>query len=49
MGNGQDTIIDGKQIRREAIARGIPLFTSLDTAAVICRVMESRVFSTESI
>jgi carbamoyl-phosphate synthase large chain len=49
MGNGQDTIIDGKQIRREAIARGIPLFTSLDTAAAICRVMESRVFSTESI
>ncbi|MSS45651.1 carbamoyl-phosphate synthase large subunit [Cutibacterium sp. WCA-380-WT-3A] len=49
MGNGQDTLIDGKQIRREAIARGIPLFTSLDTAAAICRVMESRVFSTESI
>ena len=49
MGNGQGTIIDGKQIRREAIARGIPLFTSLDTAAAICRVMESRVFSTESI
>ncbi|MGK2308709.1 carbamoyl-phosphate synthase large subunit [Cutibacterium sp. V970] len=49
MGNGQETIIDGKQIRREAIARGIPLFTSLDTAAAICRVMESRVFSTESI
>lgn len=49
MSNGQDTIIDGKQIRREAIARGIPLFTSLDTAAAICRVMESRVFSTETI
>ena len=49
MGNGQGTIIDGKQIRREAIARGIPLFTSLDTAAAICRVMESRAFSTESI
>lgn len=49
MGNGQGTVIDGKQIRREAIARGIPLFTSLDTAAAICRVMESRAFSTESI
>ncbi|MDN6556274.1 MAG: ATP-grasp domain-containing protein, partial [Acidipropionibacterium acidipropionici] len=49
MSNGQDTIIDGKQIRRAAIARGIPLFTSLDTASAICRVMESRAFSTEVI
>lgn len=48
-GKGQDTIIDGKQIRRAAIGRGIPLFTSLDTAGAICRVMESRVFSTEVI
>lgn len=49
MGHGQDTIVDGKQIRRAAIGRGIPLFTSLDTAWAICRVMESRVFSAEAL
>ena len=49
MSKGQSTIIDGKQIRRAAISRAIPLFTSLDTARAICRVMESRVFSTEVI
>ena len=49
MTNGQETIIDGKQIRRAAIGRGIPLFTSLDTASAICQVMESRAFSTEVI
>ena len=49
MSRGQSTIIDGKQIRRAAISRAIPLFTSLDTARAICRVMESRVFSTEVI
>ncbi len=43
MGNGQDTIIDGKQICREAIAQ-YPTFHLLDTAAAICRVRESRVF-----
>ncbi|MGY3778796.1 carbamoyl-phosphate synthase large subunit [Isobaculum melis] len=32
-------------IRREAVEQGIPLFTSLDTADAILRVLESRSFS----
>ena len=35
---------DGFIIRREAVEHGIPLFTSLDTADAIVRVMESRAF-----
>lgn len=38
---------DGFIIRREAVEHGIPLFTSLDTADAIIRVMESRAFSTQ--
>ena len=40
---------DGFIIRREAVKHGIPLFTSLDTADAIIRVMESRAFSTQAI
>lgn len=40
---------DGFIIRREAVEHGIPLFTSLDTADAIIRVMESRAFSTQAI
>ncbi|MDG3374655.1 ATP-grasp domain-containing protein, partial [Vibrio parahaemolyticus] len=37
---------DGFIIRRESVELGVPLFTSLDTAAAIVRVKESRAFST---
>ncbi|WP_368242839.1 carbamoyl-phosphate synthase large subunit, partial [Enterococcus faecalis] len=40
---------DGFSIRREAVEHGIPLFTSLDTANVILKVLESRAFTTEAI
>ncbi|MEY8444683.1 carbamoyl-phosphate synthase large subunit [Enterococcus ratti] len=40
---------DGFIIRREAVEHGIPLFTSLDTANAIIRVMESRAFSTKAL
>lgn len=40
---------DGFLIRREAVEHGIPLFTSLDTANAILKVLESRAFSTEPI
>lgn len=40
---------DGFRIRREAVEHGIPLFTSLDTAGAILRVLESRSFATEAI
>ncbi|OTP11916.1 carbamoyl-phosphate synthase large chain [Enterococcus sp. 10A9_DIV0425] len=40
---------DGFIIRREAVEHGVPLFTSLDTADAIIRVMESRAFSTQAI
>ncbi|MDD7384072.1 MAG: carbamoyl-phosphate synthase large subunit [Actinomycetaceae bacterium] len=44
-----DSYNDGAIIRREAIAHGIPLFTSLDTAAAICQEIEARMFSTQMI
>lgn len=40
---------DGFKIRREAVEHGVPLFTSLDTANAILKVMESRAFSAEPI
>ncbi|PCS00982.1 carbamoyl-phosphate synthase large subunit [Lactococcus fujiensis] len=40
---------DGYRIRQEAISRGIPLFTALDTVAAILKVMESRSFATTTI
>jgi len=51
MGRKRDTSVetDGYRIRQEAISRGIPLFTSFDTAAAILKVMESRSFVTRTI
>ncbi|OTN76483.1 carbamoyl-phosphate synthase large chain [Enterococcus sp. 8G7_MSG3316] len=45
----QNTTEDGFIIRREAVEHGVPLFTSLDTADAILKVMESRSFSTKAI
>ncbi|HFH1433634.1 TPA: carbamoyl-phosphate synthase large subunit [Streptococcus pneumoniae] len=40
---------DGEQIRRSAIENGVPLFTALDTANAMLKVLESRSFVTEAI
>ncbi|GAB2027404.1 carbamoyl-phosphate synthase large subunit [Lactovum odontotermitis] len=40
---------DGLSIRRESVEHGVPLFTALDTARAILRVLESRSFATEAI
>ena len=40
---------DGAAIRSSAIEAGIPLFTALDTADAMVRVLESRSFTTEAI
>ncbi|NGL84671.1 carbamoyl-phosphate synthase large subunit [Streptococcus equi] len=40
---------DGQVIRSSAIEQGVPLFTALDTAAAMLRVLESRTFSIEAI
>ncbi|MDR1522222.1 MAG: carbamoyl-phosphate synthase large subunit [Streptococcaceae bacterium] len=40
---------DGINIRREAVEHGVPLFTALDTAEAILRVLESRSFCVQSI
>lgn len=47
--NRQNASKDGFMIRREAVEHGVPLFTSLDTADAILKVMESRAFSTRAI
>lgn len=47
--NRQNTSDDGFIIRREAVEHGVPLFTSLDTANAILKVMESRAFSIQEI
>lgn len=47
--NRQNASKDGFIIRREAVEHGVPLFTSLDTADAILKVMESRSFSTLAI
>ena len=47
--NRQNASQDGFIIRREAVEHGVPLFTSLDTADAILKVMESRAFSTKAI
>ena len=39
----------GQAIRREAVEHGIPLFTALDTAAAMLKVLESRSFMTQTI
>lgn len=40
---------DGEQIRRSAIEHVVPLFTALDTANAMLKVLESRSFVTEAI
>ena len=40
---------DGEQIRRSAIEHGVALFTALDTANAMLKVLESRSFVTEAI
>ena len=40
---------DGATIRSSAIEHGIPLFTALDTADAMIRVLESRGFTTQAI
>lgn len=47
--NRQGTSEDGFIIRREAVEHGVPLFTSLDTADAILKVMEDRAFATQAI
>ncbi|MCA5012902.1 MULTISPECIES: carbamoyl-phosphate synthase large subunit [unclassified Enterococcus] len=47
--NRSDLNQDGFLIRREAVEHGVPLFTSLDTAEAILKVLESRAFSTDAI
>ncbi|WP_461223952.1 carbamoyl-phosphate synthase large subunit [Lacticaseibacillus suihuaensis] len=43
------TTSDGYRIRQAAIAHGVPLMTSLDTASAIVRVLESRAFTTKAL
>ncbi|MFC3929055.1 carbamoyl-phosphate synthase large subunit [Streptococcus caprae] len=40
---------DGQVIRSSAIGAGVPLFTALDTAEAMLKVLESRGFSTQAI
>jgi len=49
MGKDKDQNSDGFIIRHKAIEHGIALFTSLDTASAIIRVLESRSFNTQSL
>ncbi|UAT31753.1 carbamoyl-phosphate synthase large subunit [Bacillus badius] len=45
---GKQPARDGFRIRRETVENGIPCLTSLDTAEAILRVLESMIFSAES-
>lgn len=47
--NRQNNVEDGFHIRRESVEHGVPLFTSLDTADAILKVMESQAFTTQAI
>ncbi|MGO5333315.1 carbamoyl-phosphate synthase large subunit [Enterococcus cecorum] len=47
--NRQNNAEDGFHIRRESVEHGVPLFTSLDTADAILKVMESQEFTTQAI
>ena len=49
VGNKRTYDEDGAAIRSSAIEAGIPLFTALDTADAMVRVLESRSFTTEAI
>lgn len=40
---------DGFLIRREAVEHGVPLFTSLDTASAILKVLESQAFNVKAL
>ncbi|MDF0478902.1 carbamoyl-phosphate synthase large subunit [Vagococcus sp. PNs007] len=40
---------DGFLIRREAVEHGVPLFTSLDTARAILKVLESQAFNVKAL
>ncbi len=40
---------DGFLIRRESVEHGVPLFTSLDTASAILKVLESQAFQVEAL
>ena len=45
---GKQPARDGFRIRREAVENGIPCMTSLDTAEVLLRVIESMTFTAEA-
>lgn len=49
MGQDREANSDGFIIRQRAIEQRIPLFTSLDTASAILRVLESRCFYTQAL
>ncbi|AXQ78865.1 carbamoyl-phosphate synthase large subunit [Streptococcus chenjunshii] len=49
VGNKRTFDEDGQTIRSSAIEHGIPLFTAIDTAAAMIRVLESRGFLTQAI
>ncbi|MDR0690551.1 MAG: carbamoyl-phosphate synthase large subunit [Streptococcaceae bacterium] len=47
--NRRKSKADGLNIRREAVEHGVPLFTALDTAEAILRVLESQSFQMKSL
>src|SRR5699024_12792196 len=49
MGNNRDHTSDGYIIRQNAIQSSVPLYTSLDTADAILRVLERRFISVNPI
>lgn len=49
VGTKRTTDKDGQIIRSSAIEQGVPLFTALDTANAMLKVLESRGFRTEAI
>ncbi|MGV3010002.1 carbamoyl-phosphate synthase large subunit [Streptococcus thoraltensis] len=49
VGSKRTTDKDGQIIRSSAIEQGVPLFTALDTADAMLKVLESRGFRTEAI
>ncbi|AUW96702.1 carbamoyl-phosphate synthase large subunit [Streptococcus pluranimalium] len=49
VGTKRTTDKDGQIIRSSAIEQGVPLFTALDTADAMLKVLESRGFRTEAI
>ncbi len=49
VGNKRVAEGDGQVIRSSAIETGIPLFTALDTATAMIKVLESRSFTTQAI